>query len=253
MAPFAVSCVMVANLPQHRLLDLKYSMQYLLLKVLFQRNHRAALIAVDKHISDCEAFKHIQWFYAFRLLKATFYIQIGSGSDATALENIRTIQNVATSRGDNAISVFAALLEALAVLKMPKDSHQEKLQACLAHVGKFQLDPSVQIVQLSILTSLIEVASMLNVQHPDITAQALRSLQKKLDECDGWHNVKADFLLPVKKQPSATKTISNDTTTIIRAGHADIDTDYLVVSFMTRMELRSLVYVHHHPRLSLQY
>ena len=39
---------------QHRLIDLKYCMQYLMLKVLFQRNHKAALKAVDGNISDCE-------------------------------------------------------------------------------------------------------------------------------------------------------------------------------------------------------
>lgn len=40
---------------QHRLFDLKYCMQYIMLKVLFQRSHKAALNAVDRHISDCEA------------------------------------------------------------------------------------------------------------------------------------------------------------------------------------------------------
>ena len=40
---------------QHRLFDLKYNMQYLMLKTLFVRNSKAALTAVDKHISDCEA------------------------------------------------------------------------------------------------------------------------------------------------------------------------------------------------------
>lgn len=170
-----------------------------------------------------------------------FYIEIGNASDASAFDNIRSIQNVAISRGDNALSVYAALLEALTLLKMPKDGSAEKVQACLAHVGKFQLDPSVQIVQLSVLTSLIEVASMLNVQHPDVTAQSLRSLQKKMDECDNWHNVKAEFMLPVKRQPSAAKTISNDTAPIIRSGGANNDVDFLVMSFMTKMELRSLV------------
>lgn len=40
---------------QHRLLDLKYSAQYSMLKLLFHRNHKAALKAVDGHISNCEA------------------------------------------------------------------------------------------------------------------------------------------------------------------------------------------------------
>jgi hypothetical protein len=228
---------------QHRLFDLKYSMQFLLLKVLFQRNQKAALIAVDRHISDCEAFKHVQWFYSFRLLKAMFYIEIGNASDASAFENIRSIQTVATSRGDNALSVYAALLEALALLKTPKEGHAEKVQACLAHVGKFQLDESVQIVQLSTLTSLVEVASMLNVQHPDVIAQSLRTLQRKLDDANSWSGLKADIQLPVKRQPSASKTITWDTMSIIRPGGAETDVDFLVVSFMTKVELRSLMYV----------
>lgn len=37
------------------MIDLKYCMQYLMLKVLFQRNNKAALKAVDGDISDCEA------------------------------------------------------------------------------------------------------------------------------------------------------------------------------------------------------
>jgi hypothetical protein len=34
--------------------DLKYCMQYIQLKLLFQRTHKAALTAVDRHIADCE-------------------------------------------------------------------------------------------------------------------------------------------------------------------------------------------------------
>jgi hypothetical protein len=35
--------------------DLKYCMQYLMMKALFQRNRKAALKALDQHIKDCEA------------------------------------------------------------------------------------------------------------------------------------------------------------------------------------------------------
>lgn len=40
---------------QHRLLDLKYCMQHVMLRGLFDRNRKAALTAVDKNISDSEA------------------------------------------------------------------------------------------------------------------------------------------------------------------------------------------------------
>ncbi|EFY88055.1 75k gamma secalin [Metarhizium acridum CQMa 102] len=217
--------------------------KYLMLKVLFQRNHKAALKAVDGHISDCEAFKHVQWYYAFRLLKSTFYMAMGSASDAAALENIRAVQNVATSRGDNAMTVFASILEGLALLKTSKDSNIERVQSCIAQAAKFQFDPTVKIMHLEMLILVLDFASSLYRQSPDMTAQKLRSLQQRLDECEEWNNVKADFLIPVKKQPSNTRTVSEETSAIIRlAGEADGEFDYIVMSFMTKVELRSLVF-----------
>ncbi|KAL0943922.1 mitochondrial membrane protein Pet127 [Colletotrichum truncatum] len=97
---------------KHRYADLKYCMQYLLLKVLFQRNQKAAFIAIDKNISDCLTFKHYQWVYAFRLLKATFHVHAGSPPDAAVLENLRAIAVLASERNDHAMVVFASLLEA---------------------------------------------------------------------------------------------------------------------------------------------
>ncbi|KPM41292.1 hypothetical protein AK830_g5221 [Neonectria ditissima] len=227
---------------KHRLFDLKYCMQYIMLKVLFQRSHKAALNAVDRHISNCEAFKHVHWVYAFKLLKATFYMEVGQTADAGALENIRSIQVIANSRGDNAISAFASILEGLALIKASKDGNVEKVQTCIAQAAKFQFDPSVRIIQLDMLTLLLDLASSINQQSPDVTSQKLRLLQKRLDECGDWHNVKADFVIPVKKQPSTAQTISGDTAAIIRGGDSNEPMDFLVMSFMTKMELTSLVF-----------
>ncbi|KAM0435282.1 hypothetical protein ACHAPT_003376 [Fusarium lateritium] len=226
---------------KHRMFDLKYCMQYIQLKLLFQRSHKAALTAVDRHISDCEAFKHVHWVYAFRLLKASFYMEVGQTADASALENIRSIQVLANSRGDNALSVFASILEGLTLLKASKDGNIEKVQQCIAQVAKFQFDPSVHIMQLDMLTLLLDLASSINHQSPDVTLQKLRLVQKRLDECSDWHNVKSDFLVPVKKQPSTANTISSDTAAIIRHGDG-APVDFLVLSFMTKMELTSLVF-----------
>ena len=165
----------------------------------------------------------------------------GQTTDANCLENIRCIQNIASSRGDNALSVFASILEGLTLLKTSKDGNIERVQTCIAHAAKFQFDPSVHISQLDMLTLLLDLASSINHQSPEITNQKLRLLQKKLDECGDWHNVKADFLLPIKKQPSTAQTLSDDTTAIIRAGDSQGTSDFLVLSFMTKMELMSLV------------
>ncbi|KAK2603745.1 hypothetical protein QQS21_004030 [Conoideocrella luteorostrata] len=228
---------------KHRLIDLKYCMQYLMLKVLFQRNHKAALKAVDGHISDCEAFKHVQWYYAFRLLKSTFYMAMGNGSDASALENIRAVHNVANLRGDNAMTVFAFILEGLALLKTSKDSNIERVNSCIAQAAKFQFDPSVKIMQLDILMLMLDFSASLYHQSPESTAQKLRLLQQRLDECETWNNVKADFQIPVKKQSSNIRTVSEETSAIVCPGaETDGGYDFIVMSFMTKVELRSLVF-----------
>jgi hypothetical protein len=242
---------------------MKYIMQYTMLKTLFVRNRRAALTAVDKHISDCEAyvltcrwmslffciltstcrFKHVQWYYAFRFLKASFYMEMGTASDASALENIRAIHTLANRRGDKALSVFSSLMEGLNLLRSAKQDNTEKIRDCIAQIAKFQFDPSVKIVQIELLTMLLDVASTLHREGPDATAQKLRQLQKRLDECDEWNNVKADFAIPIKKQAPASKTLSSDTWMVVRPGEPESEYDYLIMSFMTKMEFNSVVYV----------
>lgn len=231
----------IALCDKHRMMDLKYCMQYSMLKLLFQRNHKAALKAVDGHISNCEAFKHVPWYYAFRLLKATFYMEMGNASDTSALENIRAIQNVASTRGDNALSIFASVLEGLALLKTAKDGSIEKVQGCIAQAAKFQFDPAIRITQLDILVLLLDFAASLHHQNADATSAKLRDLHKKVDDSENWADVKADFMVPIKKQAASSNILGQDTASIIDPGNGTAESDNLVITFMTKMELRSLV------------
>ncbi|WKT43291.1 Transglutaminase-like [Fusarium oxysporum f. sp. vasinfectum] len=223
------------------LADLKYCMDYIRLKLLFQRNHKAALNAADRQIADCETYKHIQWVYAFRLLKASFYMELGQTADASALENIRSIQVTASSRGDDALSVFAFILEGLALLKASKDGNIEKVQACIAQVAKYQCEPTIHIMQLDILTLLLDLVCTINHSGLDLMLDKLKMLQDRMDACTDWHSVKSDFLIPVQKQPATGHTISSDTAGIIRSGEG-VPEDFLVMSFMTKVELNSLIF-----------
>lgn len=167
----------------------------------------------------------------------------GTSADRSALENIRAVYNVANRRGDKALSVFASLMEGLALMRTAREDSIEKVRECIAQAAKFQLDPSVNIVQLDLLAMVLDVASTLHRESPDVTAQKLKQLQVRFDECSDWSDIKADFLIPIKKQASATKTVSADTCAIIRPGEAESQNDFLVMSFMTKIELKSLVYV----------
>lgn len=49
-----------ANSDQHRLLDLKYSSVFLLMKTLFQRNQKAAFKSIDGHINECTTYEQLE-------------------------------------------------------------------------------------------------------------------------------------------------------------------------------------------------
>ncbi|OLN84904.1 MAU2 chromatid cohesion factor-like protein [Colletotrichum chlorophyti] len=230
---------------KHRYADLKYCTQYLLLKVLFQRNQKAALIAVDKNIADCLTFKHIHWVYAFRLLKATFHVHASSPPDAAVLDNLRAIGLLASERGDPAMAAFASLLEGLSVLRTARPDTIERVQTCLAQAAKYQLDPSVQIPQLDILTLLLDLACSMHQKTPDILLQKLRALQAKLDANLGsqsWTDLNPEILIPIKKQTATAATLSDDTSAILRAGSSNGHHDYIVMTFLNRVEIVVLTY-----------
>ncbi|KAF6819757.1 75k gamma secalin [Colletotrichum sojae] len=230
---------------KHRYADLKYCMQYLLLKVLFQRNQKAAFIAIDKNISDSLTFKHYHWVYAFRLLKATFHVHAGSPPDAAVLDNLRAISILAGERGDYAMVVLASLLEGLSVLRTIRSDTIERVQTCLAQAIKYQLDPSVQIPQLDVLTLLLDLACSMHQKSPDILVNKLKSLQAKLDDNHSsatWTELNHEILIPIKKQNAASATLSDDTTAILRAGTAEGSHDYVVMSFLNKIEIIVLTY-----------
>ena len=137
--------------------------------------------------------------------------------------------------------VYASLSEALILLQTSKGT-PETIQASLAQAYKYQLDPRVQIPQLELLYLLVDYLSSLNREKQDSVTERLRRLQKKIDECQHLAN-KADFLLPIRKQPAAAHTIGVDVSAIIKPGDDSDESDYLVMSFVTQMELMVLVYV----------
>jgi predicted transcriptional regulator len=160
----------------------------------------------------------------------------------TPLENIRQIHGAATSRGDAAVSVYASLSEALILLKTSRGT-PEMIQNCMAQAAKYQFDPQVKIPQLEVMSLLVSFLASLHQERQEETVEKLRALQKKMDECQDWGE-QTEFLLPIRKQSNTSAhTVGGDTSAIIRPGENAAEFDYLVMSFMTHMELSMLMYV----------
>ncbi|ROT39188.1 hypothetical protein SODALDRAFT_276523 [Sodiomyces alkalinus F11] len=245
---------------KHRYTDLRYCLQFMSLKVLFQRNQKAAFIALDKQIAECQTFKHIPWVYAFRLLKATLQTYAGNSVEIALLDNLQSLSTLAHERGDHAVGVLGSLLEGLAHLRVTKQDTVERVQTCLAQVAKYQLDPFVQVLQLDVLTLLLDLACSMHQKNPDLLVHKLSALQSRMDaglDSKEWADGVAEMRIPLKKQHSSYHLISDDTGAILQAGSLDEGRDFVVMSFLTRAELFALVYTfsglaslyrfHHNP------
>ncbi|KUI52682.1 hypothetical protein VP1G_00250 [Cytospora mali] len=234
----------IAVCEKNRFVDLKYCMQFQLLKVLFRRNRKAAFIAVDHNIQDAMTYKAVDWVYAFRFLRASFHLHTGNPADAQALENLRSITGIANPRGDLVIAVLTALLEGIMHLKSRKDDSIVRVQTCIAQASRYQLDPSVHIPQIDVLTLLLDLACSLQQKAPLVAMQKLKALQVRMDElvqAHDWDKCLDQLLLPLKKQPNSSVLVTADTKTIIQPGPGEYN--FIVLSFVTKVHAFVLAYV----------
>ncbi|KAI8630150.1 hypothetical protein F5Y19DRAFT_55785 [Xylariaceae sp. FL1651] len=233
---------------RNRFADLKYSMLFLQVKLLFsQHKEKAALIAVDGRIRDAEIVKHTHWVYAFRFLKASFYLQSSNPTEAHALDNLRAITILASHRGDRTIFAVASLLEALSHLRTMKDDAIVRIQACIAQASKYQLEESVRIMQLDVLALVLDLACSLQQKSPQMISQKLKALQDQMDASiknGNWDFQDRQLLLPIHKQASNHQVISHDTSSIIKPGQDGETYDFLAMSFWSKLEAFATTYTY---------
>ncbi|KAI1733715.1 cohesin loading factor-domain-containing protein [Xylaria scruposa] len=233
---------------RNRFTDLKYCMHFLQVQLLFsQHKEKAALIAVDRQIRDAEVVKHTHWVYAFRFLKASFYLQSLNPTEAHALENLRAITILASQRGDRPIFAVASLLEALSHLRAMKDDAIVRIQACIAQASKYQLEDSMSIMQLDVLQLVLDLACSLQQKSAHMISQKLKALQDKMDSSiknTSWSFQDRQLLLPIYKQATNQQIISSDTSSIIRPGEDGDGFDYLAMSFWSKLEAFTTTYTY---------
>jgi hypothetical protein len=183
--------------------------------------------------------------YAFRFLKAAFYIQTGTPADPHALDNLRKLAAIGSQRGDKTICVMASILEALAHLRTMKNVNDAvlRVQTCIAQAAKYQLENSVRLPQLDILLLLLDLACSLHQrQSPDLTWNKFVALQKRMEELKDsheWDPLTTEVLLPIKKQSTPKNhAVSAETRAILREGNGK--EDYLVIQALSRQQALAL-------------
>lgn len=168
---------------RNKLLDLKYTMQVLLSRVLYRSNAKAATKAMDGIIEDVVAYKHIAWEYAFRFLRATLSLSMPSHQDfVAAVHQLQKIADLAHRRGDQAVFAFAGVTEALAYLQNSSPDSIVQAQRALATTRQVQLSPDFNgIPQIQVLVQYVDLCCSLQQSDIEQIGQKLSTMQQLMD------------------------------------------------------------------------
>ncbi|KAL4976134.1 cohesin loading factor-domain-containing protein [Aspergillus desertorum] len=227
---------------RNRMLDLKYSMQHLLARMLYKTNPKAALKAVDGMIQDVEAYRHSAWEYAFRFLRVSLSLSSLAHQESTsALQHLHKISIMASRSGDGAVSAMSAIIEALAHLQQGSSSDSiEQAQRAIAAARSHQLNDELRHVpQLTTLVQIVDICCSLLEYDVNQSAQKLKVLQDLMDERLNDSNWRPDgsFSIPLSGKSAGPSSIDTGDILQVQSG-----TLLLSFSWLPQHDLYALCY-----------
>jgi tetratricopeptide (TPR) repeat protein len=192
---------------RHKFVDLKYEMQLLLSKVLYESKPKAALKAIQRMIEDIEAYHHTVWLYIFSFQHAMFSLASSApGEFHSAVVQLEKISVLAKQNSDAGVLAFAATLEAL--LHLSSSSHEAvtATQTALAKARAMQLNPDIESnPQMSLLWDFIDLACSVresNIAQTNAKRRAIIEVLDNLPSVGPWTNDKSIYI-PVSKRTIA--------------------------------------------------
>ncbi|GIC88546.1 uncharacterized protein Aud_004941 [Aspergillus udagawae] len=226
----------------NRMLDLKYSMQHLLARMLHKTNPKASLKAVDGMILDVEAYRHSAWEYAFRFLRVSLSLSTSAHQDSvSALQHLHKISNMANRQGDKAVAAISAVIEALAHLQHGTSSDAiEQAQRAVAVARSHQLNDELRhIPQLSTLVQMVDICCSLLEYDINQSSQKLKVMQDLMDERLNDPNWRADgsFSIPLSGKSAGPSSI--DTGDILQVQNGTL---LLSFNWLPQHDLYALCY-----------
>ena len=227
---------------RHKFIDLKYEMQLLLSRVLYESKPKAAIRDVQRMIEDIEAYGHTVWLYIFRFQYAMFSLASSAPGDVhTAAVQLEKISTLARKNQDVAVLAFAATLEALLHLSSSGHGTVTTSQTALAKARAMQLNPDVESnPQLTVLMEFIDLSCSVresNVAQNETKRRIMHDILHQADSHSNWRD-DGSIYVPVSKRTIAGIQLQANKHIIERNGRF-----YLVFSWLGREEVEVLGYL----------
>lgn len=209
------------------MLDLKYSMQHLLARMLHKTNPKASLKSVDSMIQDveayvvlilkpffsnCDRYRHSAWEYAFRFLRVSLSLSSSAHQDAvSALHHLQKISSMAYRNGDKAVATMSAVIEALAHLQQGTSVDSiEQAQRAVAVARSHQLNDELRhIPQLNSLIQMVDICCSILEYDINQSSQKLKLMQDLMDQSLSDSNWRTDgsFSIPLNGKSAGPSSI----------------------------------------------
>lgn len=226
-------------------LDLKYALQMLLIKVLFESTPKAALRDFTDMIKDLEAYRHNAWEYAFRFQAVFFHMRTPNATNLhDAVYQLERIQQTAKLSSDHVIYVFAALMETLIRLNETAQDSSENAQRALAKARSLQLNPEIENhPQIVSLIDVLDVLCCLTSEKID-TEQLLqrrkimaKTIANVIQRSENWTK---DELIWLRVNTSSTKGLPSQEGGLVQEVDGKL---YIALEWMGKLELEGVGYL----------
>ena len=189
----------------------------------------------------------MSWVYAFRFLRVTLSLEVGStGEVSSALHHLRSIGALAKMRGDHAVFVMAATLQAQSHLRSSRADAIEEAQRALAEARALQTLDRAKTAPLAALTLVMDLLCSLMDSKPSQAMPKMQALREFLDRVSLEQDLSLDgsFTLPVRRDSSSNNSLQS-VHGVLRSGADDKahgGMDRLEFSWMPARDVYALGY-----------
>ncbi|EME48280.1 hypothetical protein DOTSEDRAFT_124072 [Dothistroma septosporum NZE10] len=171
-----------------RLSELKYAMLHLLARLWYKGGKsKAAMKAVEKHITEVEKLNLVHWIYAFRFLRVSLGLQADNSyvESSTLVRQLTAINAVADRHHDAAVQIVAFTMEALIHLRARTPDSVDLAQRALAAARMHQTSPEMAAMpQARALLNYIDLGCSIMHFNLEQASAKMRLMQGDLDSAN---------------------------------------------------------------------
>lgn len=189
---------------RNKFVDLKYTMQLLLARVLYQSKPKAAIKDLQTMLEEIEAYNHTAWEYAARYQLAMFHLSTSTTRDLhSAINHIEKLERSSSGNGDKAIAAFSNIVCALLHLQTSDLDAVSASQQALAKARAFSMDGEVySFHQMALMMEFIDLCCSIregNREQGNEKRTRMHDVWQALEEKGGWRHDGHMLLIPINK------------------------------------------------------